>query len=166
MKHEGMQRWGMQRRGMQRRAAVGLLLSVALPAASAAQDVDALLRGLVPGAAPTGAVRVEGRIERDGGSAEFVVTLTPEGGARLVADPGVQVVPLPGPEGPWAAGPGVELVRPEGGYFEGPVELRLPVAPTARGAAAAEVAYAWCVVERICLFGDATVEVALPAAGG
>ncbi len=163
---------------MRRAAAAGPLLALLAAAPAAAQTspqpgaetgapgVDALVRGLVPGAAPTGAVRIDGRIERDGERTELVVTLIPEGGARLVADPGVQVVPLPGPEGPWAAGPAVELVRPEGGYFDGPVELRLPVAPTASGAAAAEVAYAWCVVERICLFGDATVEVTLPAAGG
>lgn len=135
-------------------------------AQTGAAGVDALLRGLAPWATPEARVRVDGRIERDGRAAELVVTLTPEGGARLVADPGVQVVPLPGPEGPWAAGPAVELVRPQGGYFEGPVELRLPLAPTAQGAASAEVAYAWCVVERICLFGDALVEVPLPAAGG
>lgn len=156
----------MTRRGMKRRAAAALLLSAALPAASAAQDVDALLRGLAHAGSGAGAVRVDGRIERDGEGAELVVTLTPEGGARLVADPGVQVVPLTGPDGPWAGTPGVELVRPAGGYFDGPVELRLPIAPTAKGAASAEVAYAWCVVEKVCLFGHATLAVPLGAADG
>lgn len=151
---------------MQRRAAAGLLLSLALPAASAAQDVDALLRGLAHAGSAAGAIRVDGRVERDGGSAEFVVTLTPEGGARLVADPGVQVVPLAGPDGPWARTPGVELVRPAGGHFDGPVELRLPIAPTAKGAASAEVAYAWCLVDRVCLFGHATLAVPLGATDG
>jgi hypothetical protein len=150
---------------MRLRPAAGLALALLASQPAAGQGVEALVRGLAPGGAPA-SVRVDGRIERDGERAELVVTLTPEGGARLVADPGVQVVALAGPAGPWAVAPRAELVRPGGGYFDAPVELRLAVAPTAAGEASAEVAYAWCVVERICLFGDATVRVALPEAGG
>ncbi len=152
---------------MRRRAAALLLpLAAATTAVRArGQPVETLLRDLT-GSTGSGTVRVEGRLERDGAALELVVTLAAEGGARLVADPGIQVVPLPGPDGPWTETARVELVDPGRAYFEPPVELRVPVAAGASGEASAEVAYAWCVVERICLFGQAHVRVPLESAGG
>ncbi len=143
-------------------ALVILVPGLAPAAALATGPVEALLRELAPVLGPVAQVRVEGRIERELDSGELVVSLLPEGGARLVADPGVQVVPFPGPDGHWAASGPVELVDPSRPYFEGPVELRVPIAPHAAGTAEAEVAYAWCVVERICLFGSTTLTVPLP----
>jgi hypothetical protein len=152
---------------MRRVAAAVLLLAVATAAPLArAQTVDGLVRGLLGDRVPSAGVEVEGRIERDGEAAELVVTLTAAGGARLVADPGVQLVPLPGSAGHWAAVDRVERMGAPGGYFESPLELRVPVAAGASGEASAEVAYAWCVVERICLFGHAVVTVPLADADG
>jgi hypothetical protein len=150
---------------VRRRAAVPLLTLAAATTAARVrgQPVDTLLRDLGGGGGSAG-VRVTGRLERDGAAVELVITLTAEGGARLVADPGIQVVPLPGPDGPWTETARVELVDPASAYLEPTVELRLPVTEGASGEASAEVAYAWCAVERICLFGQAHVSV--PLAGG
>lgn len=152
---------------MRRRAAALLLpLAAATTAVRArGQPVETLLRDLGGGGGPA-AVRVTGRLERDGAAVELVVTLAAEGGARLVADPGIQLVPLPGPGGPWTETVRVELVDPGRAYLEPTVELRVPVTAGASGEAAAEVAYAWCVVERICLFGQAHVRVPLESADG
>lgn len=146
-------------------ATLGLLVASAVLDGADGQPVDAVLRGLLGTPAAAG-VRVEGRLERDGDGAELVVALRAEGGAKLVADPGIQIVPLPGPRGTWAQTDRVELVEPGRAYLEPHVELRVPVAPGATGEAAAEIAYAWCVVERICLFGQATVSVPLADLGG
>lgn len=154
---------------MRRRAAALLLPLAALATVAAApargQPVETLLRDL-GGRTGSATVRVEGRLERDGAAVELVVTLTAEGGARLVADPGIQLVPLPGPDGPWTESARVELVDPGRAYFEPSVELRVPVAAGASGEASAEIAYAWCVVERICLFGQAQVSVPLDGGDG
>lgn len=147
-------------------AAVGLLALAAVTGPAGAQGLDALLRTLAPAPSPEGSVRVDGRVERDGAGAQLVVTLTPLGAARLVADPGIQLTPRPGPAGPWAATGPVGRVEPEAGYFPGPVELRVPVVPGAVGTARADLAYAWCLVDRICLLGEAEVAVPLAATGG
>jgi len=152
---------------MRRGTAAVLLLAVATAAPLArAQTVDGLVRDLLGERAPAAGVEVEGRIERDREGAELVVALTAAGGARLVADPGVQLVALPGSAGHWAAVDRIERVGAPGGHFESPLELRVPVAAGASGEASAEIAYAWCVVERICLFGHAVVTVPLGEAGG
>jgi hypothetical protein len=152
---------------MRRGTAAVLLLAVATAAPLArAQTVDGLVRDLLGERAPAAGVEVEGRIERDREGAELVVALTAAGGARLVADPGVQLVALPGSAGHWAAVDRIERVGAPGGYFESPLELRVPVAAGASGEASAEIAYAWCVVERICLFGHAVVTVPLADADG
>ncbi|MCX8101192.1 MAG: hypothetical protein N3D77_08140 [Geminicoccaceae bacterium] len=148
-------------------AAAALLLAAVAAGPAAAQSIDQLLRDLAPAdSVDAGEVRVEGRLERTDAELALVVRLSPVGAAMLVADPGIQVLAMAGRDGPWAAVPRVEALDPAGGYFSGPVELRLPVLEGAAGEAVAEVAYAWCRVERICLFGHATVSVPLPIPGG
>lgn len=155
---------------MSRTAARVLVLALAAVAGGAdivrGQSLEGLLREFADERSAPAGVRVEGRLERAGGATELVVTLTPEGGARLVADPGIQVVPLPGPAGPWTEVDRVERVERDRAYFEPFVELRVPIAAGAVGEASAEVAYAWCMVDRICLFGHAIVAVPLAEAGG
>lgn len=152
---------------MKRAVVAALLLAAATTGSLArAQSLDGLLRDVTGAGASEARIRVDARLEGEADRLEVVVALAPEGGARLVADPGIQVVPLPGSAGPWAAVGLVEEVGRQGSYFDGPVELRVPVAAGASGEASAEVAYAWCVVERICLFGQALVTVPLSAAGG
>ncbi|MCS6879246.1 MAG: hypothetical protein N2038_10135 [Geminicoccaceae bacterium] len=142
-------------------AALGFAFA-ALVGTADAQPLDRSLGGLLPfDRAETASVRVEAFLEDEGGRRALLVRLTPLGRAKLVADPGIQAVPLPGPRGPWSAVPRVEIVDPDRGYFQNPVELRLPVLAGATGEAAAEVAYAWCGLERICLFGSTTVSVLL-----
>lgn len=149
-------------------AAAALLLAAVAAGPSGAQSVDQLLRDIAkPDDMDEGEVRVDARIEwAANAELALVVRLTPSGAAKLVADPGIQVLAMAGREGPWAAIQKVEAIDPALGYFPGPVEVRLPVLEGAAGEAVAEVAYAWCRIEQICLFGHATVSVPLPVPGG
>lgn len=143
------------------------LLTLALARAAIAQSLESLLRGVsLPPARSEAYVRVEGAIQEQKGARALVVRLTPVGEARLVADPGIQAIALPGPSGPWAAVERLEIVDREQRYFDGPVELSVPVRDGASGEAAVAVEYAWCRIEQICLFGGATVAVQLPAPSG
>jgi hypothetical protein len=121
-----------------------------LPAAArAGEGADAILRDL--GLAPSSEiVTVETVRQPDG---RVLVTLMPEGGARLVADPGVSVVPIDGLGLPVAGA--VALKDGSKEYFTMP-----PMLTVEPGAASAlRVEYAYCVIAKQCLFGDVTVPV-------
>jgi len=146
-------------------AAVLVLLLGAAPASAASPDLKALLDGLAPAAAaPEGKVTVAGWLETSPAGTELVVTLTPSGAARLVADPGITVTPLAGAA---ASPPGepVELVDPDLGYMTEPPVLRVPLPGHAGGPVEAQVDYAYCLVDTQCLFGEALVRVEEPAGG-
>ncbi|WP_222183988.1 hypothetical protein [Geminicoccus harenae] len=129
-----------------------LLLGLGLPAVAMAGQgggADAILRDLGL-AAPAEIVRVATSRQPDG---SIAVMLQPNGQAKLVADPGITVVPVDA--GGLPVAPQVELVDRSREYFDLP-----PVLEVAPGAASSlRVEYAYCVVERQCLFGDATVPV-------
>jgi hypothetical protein len=141
-----------------------LLLAVAcgIPAgpALAQADLGTLLDGLARDEAPEGRVDVQGWLERNGEGAELVVTLVPQGAAKLVADPGITLTPLDGV----AAAP-VSLVDPSREYLTEPPVLRLPLPGHAGAPVAARVDYAYCLVGYQCLFGEATVRVDGTSAG-
>lgn len=146
------------------RAALLALLLAAAPAAAASPDLKALLDGMAPKApAVPGRVEVNGWLETSPAGSELVVTLTPSGAARLVADPGITVTPLAGDA---ASPPGepVALVDPDLGYMTEPPVLRVPLPDHAGGPVEAQVDYAYCLVDTQCLFGEARVRV--EGAGG
>jgi hypothetical protein len=136
------------------------------PASAASPDLKELLDGLAPTApAPEGKVAVTGWLETSPAGTELVVTLTPSGAARLVADPGITVTPLAGAN---AVPPGepVELVDASLGYITEPRVLRVPLPRHDGGMVEAEVDYAYCLVDTQCLFGEAVVRVEGVAPGG
>lgn len=147
------------------RAACLALLLGAVPAAAASPDLKALLDGMAPKApAVQGRVEVNGWLETSPAGTELVVTLTPSGAARLVADPGITVTPLAGAA---ALPPGepVALVDPDLGYMTEPPVLRVPLPGHAGGPVEAQVEYAYCLIDTQCLFGEALVRAEEPTGG-
>lgn len=157
-----MSTWRMKpgARGRGGLGALALALALAAPAgAPAAEDaLGAMLGGLARQKAPEGRVDVQGWLEQGGEGTDLVVTLVPHGAAKLVADPGITITPLPGGAG--GAAP-VTLVDPSRDYLAEPPVLRLPLPghDPARPVEA-QVDYAYCLADYQCLFGEATVRVA------
>ncbi|HEX2529508.1 MAG TPA: hypothetical protein VHL31_24840 [Geminicoccus sp.] len=134
--------------------ALALATLLLAPAAAAAQDpANDLLRDL--GLAPAAQLVTVQALRRADGL--VVVTLTPQGAVKLVADPGVSVVPVDQAGLP-VADPVAMLDRAKE-YF--PLPPSLVVHPGT--AAALKVEYAYCVVAKQCLFGDVTVAIPPPA---
>lgn len=143
-----------------------LALLPPLAGAVQAAELKDLLDQLAPKpAAAEGRVEVTGWLETSPEGTDLVVTLTPSGVARLVADPGIIVTPLPDDENGPPGGP-VELVDPDLGYMTEPPVLRVPLPRHDGGAVEAQVDYAYCLVDTQCLFGEAVVRVEGAPAGG
>lgn len=122
-----------------------------------------LLPGLPPGLAGHPArVTVLAWVERAGGGQELVVQLIPEFGAKIVADPGVVVRPAAAHGAGWTRSE-VETGSDTEAYLPGSATLRLPFTGSP-DRVAAEVTYAWCRPDRLCLFGETVVDA--PVAGG
>ncbi len=146
-------------------AAAGLA-SLLLGTAAHAVELKSLLDQLAPpAAARTGKVDVTGWLETSPEGIDLVVTLTPSGVAKLAADPGIVVTPLPRPDGAVPGAP-VELVDPDLGYLTEPPTLRVPLPHHAGGPVEARVDYAYCLVTTQCLFGETVVRVEGPTGGG
>ena len=139
---------------------LALALGVPTGSALAQADIKALLDGLGRDSEPEGRVDVQGWVERDGDAAELVVTLVPQGAAKLVADPGITITPLDGTR----AAP-MSLIDPTRDYLTEPPVMRVPLPGHAGEPVAAQVDYAYCLVDYVCLFGEATVRVDGTAAG-
>jgi hypothetical protein len=138
-------------------ARVLTVLFLALPAAALAGQgtgADAILRDLGLGG-PAEIVQVATSRQPDGSVA---VMLQANGQAKLVADPGVTVVPVD--QAGMAVAEAAALVDRAQEYFALPPVVRVQPGT----ATALRVEYAYCVVDKQCLFGDVTVPVP-PAAG-
>jgi hypothetical protein len=140
----------------------GLVLA---PATAGADDLQAMLDKLAgPPKAPAGAVHVVATIDRNGLTPALVVTLVADGAAKLVGDPGVTVTAI--------ARPGVAWTTPEARHVEDrpyladPPTLRLAFSAEDGEPVAAEVDYAYCLVDYQCLFGQQRVEAATRAPAG
>lgn len=145
---------------------LGLLGAALLtaPAAAAVEPLTELLQRIAPAPAPAGGVEVRGRIEIGADGAELVVSLEPHGAARLVADPGITVTPLPTTPDGEAPGAPVELVDVSVAYLRTAPELRVPVRIARDAPVSARVEYAYCLVDSQCLFGEALLRVEADAA--
>jgi hypothetical protein len=152
----------MRRRSRRHLLAWGL---VAVPSLAVAQDLETLLGRLGPASpAPEGSVATLAWVERTDEGFELVVSLEAEGGARLVADPGIAVSPIEAPDTAWSVAGPVERVAPGKDYFERPQSLRLPFRGEPRSVSA-RVEYAWCLTDYQCLFGERTVTAELAGGG-
>jgi hypothetical protein len=141
-----------------------LLAVMTLAAPAQAQSADPLLDPLLmPHRPPAGAIDALGWVERSGSGYSLVVTLTPRGSARLVADPGVTVVAVQAAEVVWEEDRQY-LADPTRAYFEEAPVMRLHFtgAPVS---VAAHVDFAWCLVDYQCLFGQALVTAEMPVEG-
>lgn len=152
---------------MRRALGLGSLIACCLALAGlsalAAAGPKSLLDGLGPAGAPKGNVLVSARVELGAADeTELVVRLEPRGAARLVAEPGVTVTPVARDGINWAV---PVLLHEEAGrgYFDPPVEVRLPFAAPGGGRVEALVDYAYCLKDFQCLFGEATVRAEAPA---
>ncbi len=139
-----------------------LALFFAVSPAAAGDDLGALLEGIAPAKRPQGEVMVSGWVERGAGGTELVVRVEPRGAAKLVAEPGVVVTPVPRNGARWSA-PSAQSALMGRNYFEAPVELRLPVTVVGGGPVEASVEYAYCLVDYQCLFGETRVSALPPA---
>ncbi len=145
-----------------RRLVLGLVLALlALPSVRAANDLDALLGDLLRPATPQGEVRVRARVERTAEGGRLVVELVPEGDAKLVADPGLELAGLESPGIRWRA-PTAKRMIPGEPYFDGGVTVALPFTGEGPGPVRARLDYAWCLLAFQCLFGEEELEVPLP----
>ena len=95
--------------------------------ASEAPSLDELLKRFEAGEPERpGSVRLEARVEAGYAGREVVVTLVPEGDAKLVADPGVTVTPAARLGVDWQLPMPYRMVDTERDYFDPPAVLRLP----------------------------------------
>lgn len=152
----------MRARDLVRHVAVAALLVA--PTAGAAEPLAELLQRIAPAPPPSGGVAVTGRIEVGPQGAELVVNLEPHGAAKLVADPGITVTPLPTTPNGEAPGSPVELVDASVAYLRSAPELRVPVRIARDAPVTARVDYAYCLVDSQCLFGEALLRVEPDAA--
>lgn len=158
-----MRRLGRRRAGL---LAGGTALAVWLGSPDASADSLAdLLSSLGPGSADTGRVDVRASVEASGTGSELVISLLPVGDVKLVADPGITVLPLPSANVRWQTAGPVRLVLGGAHYFDTPPTLRLPFAAQ-EGLVGAKVDYAYCIVDEKCLFGEAAVSVPVTPTGG
>lgn len=143
-------------------ATAAALAVMAAPAVG--EPLADLLGQLAPKQAPAGSVEVVGWVERHAGGLELVVSLTPKGEAKLVADPGITLTPLPREGIAWAVAEPVQRAVAGQAYFAEPQTLRVPFAGDG-STAEATVEYAYCLVAYQCLLGQATVSAPAPASG-
>lgn len=137
----------------ERAIAAGLALAALAGPAVAEEGVAALLGRLAPSLAASPRVEITARLDQGGAEPALLVRLEPAAGTRLVADPGISIA-LAGRSTP------VTRVLPGQDYFVAPPEVRVPLAPAeTAGPWPVRVEYAYCVVERQCLFGEATLMV-------
>ena len=108
-----------------------------------------------------GGVEVAAWIEPTPDAADVVVTLTPTGRAKLVADPGITVAPAEPDDGvAWRTPVPYELVDADAGYFTEPPTIRLPLGAPEVGPIDLDVEYAYCFVDFQCFFGEEELTVA------
>lgn len=142
------------------RVGFGLLAAIlTFGPVQAEEPLGELLDQLAPEAAPPqGRVDVRGWLEKSSTGSDLVVTLIPQGAARLISDPGLTVTPLPNGTA-LAPGAAVRLADPSRDYLTEPPVVRVPLPGHAGGPVEARVDYAYCLVHYVCLFGEANLRV-------
>jgi hypothetical protein len=137
---------------------------VSSPAASAAPSLDQLLQRFEAGEpARPGSVRLEAWVEAGDAGREVVVTVVPEGAAKLVADPGITVTPAARQGVEWQLPLPYRLVDSGRDYLDPPAVVRLPFTSADDQPLQLLVEYAYCFVDFQCFFGEAELTVATTA---
>jgi hypothetical protein len=145
-------------------AAALVLLSAAPPSLaqqSPAPSLEELLQRFEAGEPERpGSVRLEAWVEAGDAGREVVVTVVPEGKAKLVADPGITVTPAARRGVDWQLPLPYRLVDAGRDYFEPPAMVRLPFVSADDRPIRLLVEYAYCVVDYQCFFGEEELTVA------
>jgi hypothetical protein len=127
-------------------------------------SLDSLLRQFEARAPqPQGSVRLDARVERGDAGSEVVVTITPEGETKLIADPGITVTPAQRQGVEWLVPLPLRHVDPAREYFDPPATVRLPFAASDGQPLDLVVEYAYCVIDYQCFFGEEALTVATAA---
>jgi len=135
------------------------------PAASAAPSLDTLLQQFEARAPERpGGVRLDAWVESGDAGREVVVMVVPEGEAKLVADPGITVMPAARLGVEWQLPLPYRMVDTGRDYFDPPAVVRLPFTSADDRPLQLLVEYAYCFVDFQCFLGEAelTVATALP----
>jgi len=137
------------------------------PAAAQSDDLRRLFEMVEPRQElPAGRVDVVGWITQDGQGPVLRIGITATDGARLVADPGIRVEPIDETGGLWANAEPLEHMVIGQAYFDAPQTVDVQLLDTRAGIAEADVLFAYCLVDEICLFGEERVSVPLGMTGG
>jgi hypothetical protein len=150
-------------------AAAALVLLGAAPPSLAQQSpapsLEELLQRFEAGEPERpGSVRLEAWVEAGDAGREVVVTVVPEGKAKLVADPGITVTPAARQGVEWQLPLPYRMVDTGRDYFDPPAVVRLPFTSADDRPLQLLVEYAYCFVDFQCFLGEAelTVATALP----
>lgn len=130
---------------------------------TAAPGLDDLLDGFEPvDPAPDGRVTVDAWVQAglDEGR-ELVVVVQPEGETKLVADPGITLIPdEPALGVTWQVPIPHRVVDQATDYWDGQRAVRIPFEAAEGTSLEFRVEYAWCVLDYQCFFGEEQMSVA------
>lgn len=121
------------------------------------------LDGSAPPETPHGRIVVAAWAEAAPGGGTLRVSVTPKGRMKLVADPGITVTPEARPGVVWHGRPPFALKDGRIGYWAGPRSLALPFEAADARPIRVRVAYAYCVVDSQCFYGEERLTVARAA---
>ncbi|MGF1562233.1 MAG: hypothetical protein ACFB3T_08655 [Geminicoccaceae bacterium] len=105
-------------------------------------------------------VTVEAWVTREGEAAELTVALTPNGDYKLVADPGIEVAPLPRDGVAFGQELPVRKTDAAVEYWQTPTFVSLPFTVRDSQPIRVQIDYAYCQVMSMCFFGAAELDVA------
>jgi hypothetical protein len=146
-------------------AAAALVLLGAAPPSLAQQSpapsLEELLQRFEAGEPERpGSVRLEAWVEAGDAGREVVVTVVPEGKAKLVADPGITVTPAARQGVEWQLPLPHRMVDTGRDYLDPPAVVRLPFTSADDQPLQLLVEYAYCFVDFQCFLGEAELTVA------
>jgi len=100
-------------------------------------------------------------IQRRADQYSLVISFAPTDGTKLVADPGIRITPQPIAGVIWTDEI-VEVRDTNLDYFKTPPRVELHFQQLDIVNISAQVEYAYCIVDQICLFGDELVTASIP----
>ena len=138
---------------------LALVVGAGTEATAGGVSLDELIQRFdaAPQTVPRGEVRLDAWIESEGGERAVVVSIEPEGKTKLIADPGITVVPVERRDITWLVPLPHRHVDASREYFEPAASMRLPFAGEDGLPIELDVEYAYCVVDYQCFFGEETV---------
>lgn len=136
------------------------ITSYTSPSLAQSSKLGDLFNQVAPAPAPEIGVDIVTWIERNQGQSYARLSIMPQNGARLVADPGITVTPIIETLGAWVNESEISHVIEGQSYFESPPILDLGLVIEDGRPLSANVHFAYCLVDDICLFGEETVSIA------